>query len=381
MRVVDVSLVLAGPTAGRTLAEYGASVVKINSPREEGAGYRTSVHRYHTDVNRAKESILLDLKPSAGLDVFFRLVRQADVVVQNFRLGVPERLGIGYEQLRAVKPDIVHTSVSAFGYDGPRGNWPGYEPNAQATTGLQTRMGGDAAPLMQPFAVNDYGTGLLAAYGTALALYHRARTGEGQRVEAALAFTGTLLQSAYLQEYAGKRWDEPRGREARGMGPLQRLYRASDGWLFLGARADQLGALAAIDGLAGCEAADESVLAAILEQRFPTRSVDAWVADLTAAGIGAHRVVTSIPSVMTDPWVAAHGMSVTRPHDTGQEITTIGPGARLSRTPVVPGRPAATPGADAASVLEQIGLGNALGQLCEAGVVLVEPPRVPVAAT
>jgi crotonobetainyl-CoA:carnitine CoA-transferase CaiB-like acyl-CoA transferase len=385
MRVVDVSLVLAGPTAGRTLAEYGAGVVKINSPREEGAGYRTSVHRYHTDVNRAKESILLDLKPEAGLDVFFRLVRQADVVVQNFRLGVPERLGIGYEQLRAVKPDIIHTSVSAFGYGGPRGAWPGYEPNAQATTGLQTRMGGDDAPLMQPFAVNDYGTGLLAAFGTSLALYHRARTGEGQRVEAALAFTGTLLQSAYLQEYAGKRWDEPRGRQARGFGPLQRLYRASDGWLFLGARADQLGALASVEGLAGCEAlggsADGAALAAFLEERFPTRSVDAWVADLTAAGLGAHHAVSSIPSVMTDPWVVSHGLSVTRRHDNGQEITTIGPGARLSRTPAVPGRPAPTPGADAASVLEQAGLPEALGRLCEAGVVLVESPRQPVAAT
>ncbi|MGE3271337.1 MAG: CoA transferase, partial [Chloroflexota bacterium] len=131
MRVVDVSLVLAGPTAGRTLAEYGASVVKINGPREEGAGYRTSVHRYHTDVNRAKDTILLDLKADAGKDVFFRLVKQADVVVQNFRLGVPERMGLGYEDLRDIKPDLVHVSVSAFGYGGPWGAWPGYEPNAQ----------------------------------------------------------------------------------------------------------------------------------------------------------------------------------------------------------------------------------------------------------
>jgi crotonobetainyl-CoA:carnitine CoA-transferase CaiB-like acyl-CoA transferase len=290
-------------------------------------------------------------------------------------------MGIGYEQLRAIKPDIIHTSVSAFGYGGPCGDWPGYEPNAQATTGLQTRMGGDDAPLMQPFAVNDYGTGLLAAFGTALALYHRARTGEGQRVEAALAFTGTLLQSAYLQEYAGKVWDEPRGRQARGSGPLQRLYRASDGWLFLGARPDQIGALARVEGLAGAETLDSAALATFLEERFPGRPVDAWVAGLTAAGLGAHRAVASIPSVMTDPWIVSHGLSVTRRHDTGQEITTIGPGARLSRTPVVPGRPAATPGADAASVLEQAGLPEALGRLCEAGVVLVESPRQAVAAT
>jgi crotonobetainyl-CoA:carnitine CoA-transferase CaiB-like acyl-CoA transferase len=372
MRVVDVSLVLAGPTAGRTLGEYGAHVVKINGPREEGAGYRTSVHRYHTDVNRAKETILLDLKADEGREVFFSLVRQADVVVQNFRLGVPERMGIGYEQLRAIKPDLVHVSVSAFGYGGPWGDRPGYEPNAQAATGLQTRFGGDGDPLMQPFAVNDYGTGLLAAYGAALALYYRARTGEGQRVEAALAYTGTLLQSAYLQQYGGKVWDEPRGREVRGSGPLHRQYQTQDGWLFLGARADQLPMLGGVEGLAGCETLSGDELAAFLEARFIKADTDRWIDQLTESGLGVHRVVTSVPTVMTDPWVAAHGLSVTRRHDTGDRITTIGPGVRLSRTPAVPGRPAATPGADARSVLEQVDLAGALAPLCERGVVLVE---------
>jgi crotonobetainyl-CoA:carnitine CoA-transferase CaiB-like acyl-CoA transferase len=380
LRVVDLSLVLAGPTAGRTLAEYGASVVKINNPREEGAGYRTSVHRYHTDVNRAKATVLVDLKTAAGKDILFRLVQRADVVVQNFRLGVPERLGIGYEVLRKLKPDLVYVSVSAFGYAGPWGTWPGYEPNAQATTGLQARMGGDGAPLMQPFAVNDYGTGLLAAYGAALALYHRARTGAGQRVEAALAFTGTLLQSAYLQEYAGKVWDEPRGREARGSGPLQRLYRVSDGWIFVGAREDQRAALATVDGLAGGDALAGDALAAFLAERFATRPAAAWASDLTAIGIGAQPVVTSLSRLMTDPWVTAHGLSVTRQHDTGQQITTIGPGARLSLTPVTPGRPVATPGADAREVLAQIDLADALPRLCADGTVLIEPPAVPVRA-
>lgn len=370
LRVVDVSLVLAGPTAGRTLAEYGATVVKINGPREEGAGYRTSVHRYHTDVNRAKETILLDLKDEAGREVFFNLVRQADVVVQNFRMGVPERMGLGYEQLRAIKPDLVYVSVSAFGYGGPWGDRPGYEPNAQAATGLQTRFGGDDDPLMQPFAVNDYGTGLLGAYGAALALYQRARTGAGQRVEAALAYTGTLLQSAYLQSYAGKVWDEPRGRTARGSGPLQRLYQARDGWLFLGARPDHLTILGRVAGLSGCEALAGEALTAFLESRFAEGAVDDWVTALTAAGLGAQRVITSVPEVMTDPWVVAHGLSVTRQHDTGDRITTVGPGARLSRTPVTPGRPAATPGADARSVLEQAGAADALDALCKRGTVL-----------
>src|SRR5829696_6236967 len=115
VRVVDLTQVLAGPTAGRTLAEFGADVVKINNPAEEGAGYRTSVHRYHTDVNRAKRTMLLDLKSRAGLDVAYRLLDGADVVLQNFRRGVAERLGIGYEQIRQRRPDLVYVSVSAFG--------------------------------------------------------------------------------------------------------------------------------------------------------------------------------------------------------------------------------------------------------------------------
>jgi crotonobetainyl-CoA:carnitine CoA-transferase CaiB-like acyl-CoA transferase len=423
-RVVDLTQVLAGPTAGRTLAEFGADVVKINNPREEGAGYHTSVHRYHTDVNRAKRTMLLDLKTPEGQDILQRLVRDADVVLQNARLGVPERLGTSYDYLRALRPDLIYVSVSAYGHDGPWGAWPGYESNAQAVSGMQARFGGDGPPLMQPFAIDDYGTGLLATFGTALALYHRLRTGRGQRVEAALAFTASLIQSPYLQDYAGKRWDEPRGQTALGTGPLQRLYRASDGWLFLGARPANLPALAAVEGLAGIErmvgdtldksapgnqssvarglvprsavasatsnpgdqlkAEPESsdappegeqalgdALERFLEERLAQAPVAEWVARLTASGVAA-QAVAAVPDLMADPWVVAHGLSVTREHDTGQHVTTIGPGARFSRTPPVPGRPAASPGADAASVLADLGLQDQLDALLAKGVMTIE---------
>jgi crotonobetainyl-CoA:carnitine CoA-transferase CaiB-like acyl-CoA transferase len=381
-RVVDLTQVLAGPTAGRTLAEFGADVVKINNPREEGAGYHTSVHRYHTDVNRAKRTVLLDLKTPEGQDILQRLVREADVVLQNARLGVAERLGTGYEQLRALRPDLVYVSVSAYGYDGPWGAWPGYESNAQAVSGLQVRFGGDGMPLMQPFAIDDYGTGLLAAYGAALALYHRLRTGRGQRVEAALAFTASLIQSPYLQDYAGKTWDEPRGQAALGTGPLQRLYRASDGWLFLGARPADLPVLASVAGLGGIETlagagpaaspqGQDDALTAFLEERLARQPAAAWVARLTAAGVGAQMLI-AVPDLMKDAWVVAHGLSVTREHDTGQRITTIGPSARLSHTPAVPGRPAASPGADAASVLAGLGLEGELELLLAKGVIAIE---------
>ena len=199
IRVVDLTQVLAGPTATRTLAEFGADVVKVNNPREEGAGYRWQVHRYHTDVNRGKRTMLVDLKAPEGMEILWRLVEGADVVVQNFRLGVAERLGLGYEQVKARRPHIVYGSVSFAGYGGPWERVPGYEPNAQAVTGMAARMGGaDGPPGPQPFAPNDYATGLLGAFAVGLALFHRQRSGDGQHVQTSLVAAATLLQAALI---------------------------------------------------------------------------------------------------------------------------------------------------------------------------------------
>jgi crotonobetainyl-CoA:carnitine CoA-transferase CaiB-like acyl-CoA transferase len=365
MRVVDLTQVLAGPTAGRTLAEFGAEVVKINNPREEGAGYRWQVHRYHTDVNRGKRSILLDLKTPDGREIAGRLIDRADVVLQNFRLGVAERLGVGYEQIRARRPDVVYGSVSFYGYGGPWERGPGYEPNAQAATGMAARIGGqDGPPGPQPFAPNDYACGLLGAFAAGLGLFHRQRASRGQHVQTSLAGAATLLQAAYLSDFDGKTWDEPSGPAARGWSPLQRLYRAADKWLFLGAAESQRSRLAQVLEI---ERLDESDL----ERALATRPVDEWTKLLGAAGIGAHRVVPAA-QVMQDPWAVAHGLSITRVHAGGAVITTIGPPARLARTPVVPGRPAPPPGADASEILSEIGMAAALRELVERGTVALE---------
>ena len=365
IKVIDLSQVLAGPVGGRTLAEFGADVVKINPPDEQGAGIQFSVHRYHTDVNRAKRTMLLDLKQPAGLDVFWRLLDDADVVLHNFRPGVLERLGIGYAAASERRPGIVYVSITAYGTGGPWSGRPGYEPFGQAPTGLSARQGGSGRPLGQPFAVNDYGTGLMSAFGALLSLFRRGRTGEGGEAEAALAFTGTILQSPYLIDYEGKRWDEPAGVDARGWGPLQRLYHASDEWFFLGARSNQLRAMARVPGLEGVDELPAEGLEAELERRFSARDAADWCQALTAAGSGAQRL-TGIPELMDDPWVVAHGLSLTRPHDTGEEITTVGPPARLSGTPVSAGRQAGSPGADGPEILAGLGLDEQAVQLVTA---------------
>ena len=167
----------------------------------------------------------------------------------------------------------------------------------------------------------------------------------------------------YLQAYDGKAWDEPSGPDALGWGPLQRLYRASDGWLFLGAVDADLarpGRGARPLGHRGPARQPTSRPRSRLASRASPAAE--WVSRLTAAGIGAQPVI-SATQLMQDPWVIAHGLSVTREHGSGERITTIGPPARLSRTPVIPGRPVSAPGGDAAEILAGIGLANQLDDL------------------
>jgi crotonobetainyl-CoA:carnitine CoA-transferase CaiB-like acyl-CoA transferase len=326
----------------------------------------------HNDVNRGKRSLLLDLKSAEGREVFWRLLAAADVVVQNYRAGKLARLGLSYEDVRQRKPEIIYASLNAFGHLGPWAERPGHEQFAQATTGMQSRFGGDGPPLVQPNPINDYGTGFMGAYAVALALLHRQRTGEGQHVDTALAYTAMLHQAPFMQVYRGKRWDEPSGPERLGSGPLHRAYQARDGWFFLGARQDEAARLAAVDGLAGLASLHGEALEQALEARFRSDTVATWVECLTRAGIGAHRHIASLEELMQDPWVVAHGLSLTREHEGMGLVTTCGPAPRLSRTPIRIGQPASKPGADGPAILAEIGLGDRIEALIEAGVVRVD---------
>ena len=366
VKVLDLCIILAGPTMGRTLAEYGANVIKIDNPR------RGSTVARHNDINRGKRSILLDLRSEEGRDVFWKLLEDADVVAQNYRAGSLERLGLGYEEVRKRKPDIIYASLNAYGHIGPWAERPGHEGFAQATAGMTRRFGGDGVPESQPNPVNDYGTGFMGAYGVALALLHRQRTGEGQHIDSALAYTAMTLQSPFMQLYEGKEWNETSGQDALGTGPLHRAYQASDGWFFVGAPDTALPGLSGLDGLSGIDALRGDALASSLEERFQGNSVAFWVERLAAAGIGAQRVVTNVRELMTDPWVESHGLSITREHNELGMVTTCGPAPRLSRTPVRPGIPAPKPGSHAREILAEHGLGNRYQTLLDSGVILTD---------
>ena len=373
VRVLDLCIVLAGPTCGRTLAELGAEVIKIDRVEPPGLDF----FRIHFESNRGKRSILLDLKRPQGLEVFWQLVRSSDVIVQNFRKGVVERLGIDYERARAVRPDIVYASINGYGQTGPWAERAGWEQVTEASTGLMTRLGGDGPPVVEPHRLIDYGAGISAAYGVVLALFHRARTGHGQHVQTALTYTACTAQSPYRQGAEGAGPEEPRGQQARGFGPLFRLYRAADGWLFLGGRGEQQPLLARVQGieeLAG--EGDAATLQAALEGRIAEQPVATWVERLTAAGFGAHRV-TSVSEMMADARAHERGLALAREHEIVGVVETTGPAARLSRTPLVAGRPASRLGGDARAILEEIGLGAEYERLLRDGVIAtgVEPAQ------
>ena len=371
VRVLDLCIILAGPTLGRTMAEFGADVIKIDNPT------RGSTVARHNDINRGKRSLLLDLKSEEGREVFWKLLENADVVAQNYRAGKLEQLGLGYEEVRKRKPDIVYASLNAYGHLGPWAGRPGHEQFAQTAAGMADRFGGEGAPAVQPNPVNDYGTGFMGAYAVALALLHRQRTGLGQHVDTSLAYTAMTLQSPYMQRYDGKAWDETRGQEALGSGPLQRMYQASDAWLFVGARESDLPRMSQVLGIIGTRRPSGRSLARqqSLEERFLGDTADSWAGRLREAGIGAQRVITNVRELMEDPWVQSHGLSITREHEEFGLITTCGPAPRLSRTPVRPGTPAARPGSDAREILEEAGLGADFDRLVEAGIIVTEGVR------
>jgi len=235
-RIIDLTGMIAGPWATMLLADQGAEVIKVETPGK-GDHVRADGNR-HNDIaanflnnNRNKRSVTIDLKQPRGRALLLRLAATADAVIQNFRPGVVERLGVGYDDIRAVKPDIVYVSISGFGEKGPYAQKPAYDPIIQAATGLTTVQAGSdqERPRLVRTIVPDKVTALTAAQALTAALLHRERTGEGQHVR--LAMLDAVLSFLWASDMGLQTFvDEPL-REQRPASFIDLVYETADGFM------------------------------------------------------------------------------------------------------------------------------------------------------
>ncbi|MGE4243779.1 CaiB/BaiF CoA transferase family protein [Ramlibacter sp.] len=237
--VIDLSRFIAGPYCAAMLADFGARVIRVERPgggedrqllSMEGAGDAGALFM---QVNRNKESVTLDMTTPAGADIFRRLVRESDVVVQNLPPRVLCKLGQDHESLAKINPRIILASITAFGSRGPKADQLGFDGIAQAVSGAIYLGGDEAQPMKSPSSYVDFGAGVAAAFGVMAALMAREKTGRGQLVESSLLGTALASFSPYLIEQAVAAPNrKPQGNRSQIAAPAD-LYRTRDGWIIV----------------------------------------------------------------------------------------------------------------------------------------------------
>ncbi len=389
VRVLEATTTWAGPLCGCLLADFGADVVKVELPGGEMARYappflpgtNPPVSFMHATVNRNKRSLTLDLRRPEGRELFLRLAARSDLVLENFRPGTMTRWGLGYDDVRAVRPEVVYVSISGFGQWGPESDRLGYDPLAQAESGFLSLNGSpDGPPVKSPtFLADDLG-GLHAALAALAALRHRERTGEGQHVDVAL-LDAMLFQSTGYLTLGALDVPLPRlGNEFRIAAPA-RVYRCRDGDALAGALLDShWRRLAAVIGRP--ELADDpgyATTAARLERRAEVDALlAAWMAERSVAEAVETLRAAELPTAPVRTYAEAARTAHVRERAMLQEVRQsdgsrapiTGPAAKLSRTPIRVREAAPALGAHTEAVLSELGLvPGEIAALRERGVV------------
>jgi crotonobetainyl-CoA:carnitine CoA-transferase CaiB-like acyl-CoA transferase len=387
-RVLELAHLIAGPACGMYLADMGADVVKLEQPTG-GDASRTAYgsqlggeSAVFVTVNRNKRSLALDLARPEGRAAFERLVARADVVIEAYRGGVAERLGIDWPRLEPLNPRLVYCSLSAFGPTGPWRDKPGVDMLVQAMGGLMAVMGEpDGPPVLCGAPVLDTIGALMAGQGILTALLHRERTGQGQRVDVSL-LNGTLLAHAARLSIFLATGEEP-GRWGSGhpyIVPFQ-AFEASDGWVYVAVWIDRLWApfCAAIErpGLATDPRFDtraarlqrRAELTALLAEIFRGRGVGEWMATLETHDVLC-APVNRYADLPEDPQVRATGLIVEQDHPRAGRFRTLDTPIRLGLTPGGIRTPAPALGEHSDAILAEAGLAPLeIAGLRAAGVV------------
>jgi CoA:oxalate CoA-transferase len=326
--VIDLTRVLAGPFCTMMLAELGARVIKVENPDggDDSRHFAPLVDgqsAYFYSLNRGKESIALDLKNADDREVFLQLVRRADVLVENFRPGTLERLGLGYEQLRPVNPRLVYAAVSGFGHTGPWSSRPAYDMIVQAMGGLMSVTGQPGGPATKAgTSVGDITGGLFTLAGIAAALYHREKTGAGLKVDVSMLDGQiAILESAVMRYLTSGQTPASLGNRHPSIAPFE-PYAASDRPLIIAAGNDVLFArlcralgvpeLAADPRFAANtdRVRNADALKGALEAVLRSASASHWLGVLEAAGVPCSLIHT-VADAVEHPQVRARNMIVT----------------------------------------------------------------------
>lgn len=373
IKVLDLSRALAGPYCTMLLADYGAEVIKVELPgtgddtRGWGPPFVQGESAYFMSINRNKKSLTLDMKNTKSKEILERMIRQSDVMVENFRPGAADRLGLGYEQVKKVNPKIIYCSISGFGQDGPYRELPGFDQTLQGMGGMMSITGEPNGPPMKVgVAIADISGGMFAAYGIMLALFNRERTGAGQWVDTSLLDS----QIAWLTYRAGEYFASGKLPEKVGSGhpmivPYQ-AFKAKDEYINIAVGNDQLwkrfckviGMEQIMDdpkfAVNAKRVENRKDLIDILSKAIETKTGAEWLKLLEDAGIPAGPIYT-LDKLFSDPQVLHRKMAVELQHPRAGTIKVTGVPVKLSETPGEIYSPPPLLGQHSREVLAQLG--------------------------
>jgi len=389
MRVIELAHIMAGPVCGLMLADLGADVIKV----EKAAGGDDSRRFVPPDINgepaaflmmnRNKRGIALDLKSEEGKQVLKRLVKDADVLIENYRRGTMERLGLGYEELKKINPGLIYCEISGFGRTGPYKNRAGFDLIAQGMSGLMDITGeADRGPVKVGAPVSDTTAGILGAMGCLAAYAHKQKTGEGQRVDTSLFEAG--IMHTYWQSAICFATGESPGRmgTAHPLNAPYQTFRTKDGWVNIGA-ANQRNWERLLECLGAPELGEDprfsqnsermanlDALVEVLGVYLEKQTTREWLDILEDAGLPAGPVLT-IKQMHADPQTIAREMVPETDHPVAGRVQAIGLPVKLSATPGGVVTPAPLFGQHTREVLVEAGYSSSeIAALLESGGVI-----------
>jgi crotonobetainyl-CoA:carnitine CoA-transferase CaiB-like acyl-CoA transferase len=400
LKVLDLTRILAGPWATQNLADMGAEVIKIERPRvgddtrtwgppflKDAQGRETTDSSYFLSANRGKRSVTVDLATPEGQEIIRMLAKDADVVVENYKVGTLARYGLAYEDLKKVNPRIVYCSVTGFGQDGPYAALPGYDYVFQGMGGLMSITGvpdGEpgAAPMKSGIAISDLLTGMYATSAILAALEHRHISGEGQYIDMSLLDCIVTINSYQAINYflSGK-IPERMGNAHSNMVPYQ-VFKCSEGDIIIAVGNDsQYAAFCRVIGrpqLATDPAfatgpnrnRNRKDLIRLVAEAMLARTMEEWVPLLEANNVPCGPI-HNMKQVFEDPQVRHREMQLTLPHSAGVQAPSVANPIRLSDTPIQYGKSAPLLGEHNTAVLqERLGLSaQRIAELQSRGVV------------